>query len=204
MLAEYPASSTLGAARALYFQVNGFGADGGYSDRWVDVKVGPVPVPFPNTAARVRAVRYHDLHHVLTGYRTDIRGEVEIGAWEIAAGCKSFLVAWQLNLYAMGLGLVLCPVRSFRAYARGRRSRSLYGEDLEQLLERNVGELREELGVEAAPRARLSDYLEFGLASLVGGLAGLFFLVAIAPIVPFALVALRAKKKSQLQAAGSA
>ena len=41
---------------------------------------GPVRFAFPNTAGRVRAVRYHDLHHVVTGYATDWTGEAEIGA----------------------------------------------------------------------------------------------------------------------------
>ena len=41
-------------------------------------------MPFPNSDARRRAVKVHDLHKVLTGYQTDIFGEVEIswvGAW---------------------------------------------------------------------------------------------------------------------------
>src|SRR5688572_7376869 len=98
---HYAETESMSDARAAYFKANGFGADGGYSDAWVDFKLGPVPFPFPNTKARVRAVRYHDLHHVLTGYGTDILGEFEISAWEIGAGCKDFVAAWQLNLGGM-------------------------------------------------------------------------------------------------------
>lgn len=32
--------------------------------------------PFPNTHGRRRALAYHDLHHILTGYRTDFVGEL--------------------------------------------------------------------------------------------------------------------------------
>src|SRR5690349_11954766 len=98
VLVHYDEGLSMRAARAIYFDVNRFGADGGYGDAWVDFKLGPLPVPFPNTRARVRAVRYHDLHHVLTGYDTSTIGELEISAWELGAGCKDFAAAWQLNL----------------------------------------------------------------------------------------------------------
>ena len=73
-------------SRRTYFEKNAFGVDGGYEDAWVDFKLGPIPFPFPNSAPRVRAVKFHDLHHVLTGYDTNFTGEVEISAWEIGAG----------------------------------------------------------------------------------------------------------------------
>src|SRR5688572_30034252 len=101
MLVDYPENITMREARAMYFQANGFGASGGYDDAWVDFKLGPIPLPFPNTKARIEAVRFHDLHHLLTGYDTDITGEFEISAWEIAAGCKRFPAAWALNLGGM-------------------------------------------------------------------------------------------------------
>lgn len=44
---------------------------------WVDFKLGPIPFPFPNTKARVAALAYHDFHHILTGYDTDIRGKLD-------------------------------------------------------------------------------------------------------------------------------
>ena len=81
--------ATLRAARDRYFAANGLG-EGGYTDRWVRLMAGPVPIWFPNTAARVRAVRLHDLHHVLTAYETTWTGEAELGAWEIASGCLAF------------------------------------------------------------------------------------------------------------------
>ena len=43
---------TMEQARARYFEVNGFGADGGYAADWVDFKLGPIPLPFPNTDGR--------------------------------------------------------------------------------------------------------------------------------------------------------
>ena len=71
---HYDAALTLREARGRYFAANGLG-EGGYDDKWVRLAVGPLRFAFPNTAGRVRAVRYHDLHHVVTGYATDWTGE---------------------------------------------------------------------------------------------------------------------------------
>jgi ubiquinone biosynthesis protein Coq4 len=101
---------------------------------------------FPNTAARVRAVRFHDLHHVLTEYDTTWAGEAEIGAWELAAGCGRHYAAWALNLGAVAIGLLIAPRRVLRAFKRGRRTRTLYSETFsEELLNQTVGELRRRL-----------------------------------------------------------
>src|SRR5688500_885517 len=151
-LSSYDADQTMREARARYFEVNRFGADGGYADAWVDFKLGPLPLPFPNTPGRVRAVRYHDLHHVLTGYDTDIIGEFEISAWEIAAGCKGYLVAWQLNLGGMFAGLLVAPRRMASAFLRGRSSESLYDQPLEALLDATVAATRAKMGVDRPPR----------------------------------------------------
>lgn len=135
--------------RALYFARAGFAPDGGYGDAWVRLKAaGRVVIIFPNTKARVRAVRLHDIHHVLTGYDTSWTGEAEIGAWELASGCVRHYPAWALNFGAVAVGLLIAPRRTVRAFLRGRRCANLYrGEFDESLLERKVGELRGELGL---------------------------------------------------------
>ena len=122
---KYSNDSTLGGARQQYFARSGFD-ERGYADKWVQLKAGPISFYFPNTQARVRAVKLHDLHHVLTEYDTNWRGEAEIGAWEIASGCGRYLAAWALNLGAFGLGLALAPRRVYRAFLRGRQTGNLY------------------------------------------------------------------------------
>lgn len=143
----YDAALSVRESRALYFARSGFAADGGYDDRWVKLKTGDrVVFAFPNTKARVRSVRLHDIHHVLTEYDTSWTGEAEIGAWELASGCGNHYPAWMLNLGAAAIGLLLAPRRTLRAFARGRRSRNLYASEFsESLLDRTVGELRAEL-----------------------------------------------------------
>lgn len=136
-------------ARARYFADTGLG-DGGYEDRFVVLRAFGVPVAvFPNTKQRVRSVRIHDVHHVLTEYPTSWTGEAEIAAWELASGCRDHRAAWVLNLGAALIGLAVAPRAVWRAFLRGRRSRNLYrGEWSDGLLDRTVGELRRELGLD--------------------------------------------------------
>jgi hypothetical protein len=140
---------TLREARARYFRANGIAEDGGYAGRWVRIKLGPVPVVFPNTKGRRAVLLQHDLHHVATGYDTTLVGEAEIGAWELASGCRRHYVAWILNLGAVVTGLVLAPRRVYRAFRRGRRSTNLYrlGVDA-RWPEETVRGLRQRLGLE--------------------------------------------------------
>ena len=99
----------------------------------------------------MRAVRTHDLHHVVTGYATNVVGEAEIGAWEIASGCAGFAAAWILNLFALALGLASDPAATWRAFLRGRRTRNLYRAAYDDaLLAARVGEVRARLGLDAA------------------------------------------------------
>lgn len=175
---------TLREARAQYFVDNHFGEDGGYASPWVDFKLGPLPVPFPNTGSRVRAVGYHDLHHVLTGYRTDLIGEFEISAWELGGGCKDYAAAWVLDLSGMATGMLLSPRRMFRAFVRGMRSRTVYGEEMDALLERRVADVRAER-VHDATSATARDVLFFSLAVLVGSTLGAALMLTLLALGPF-------------------
>jgi hypothetical protein len=167
---DYDGSWTLRQARARYFADNDFGPDGGYNDRWVKLKLGPIPYAIPNTAGRVRAVRYHDLHHIMTGYRTNWIGEFEISAWEVGSGCRDLLAAWFLNLGGTFAGMFLSPRRVFRAFVRGRNTRNLYGRVFDDaLLDARVGEVRAELGLDReVPPATAADVVRFVAYVLAG------------------------------------
>lgn len=186
----YEPGLSLREARTRYFIDNDFGgAEGNYGDRWVKVYLGPVPVVFPNSAARVRAVRYHDLHHVLTGYATTMKGETEIGAWELASGCGSMPAAWILNMLAMAIGLVIDRKALFAAFVRGRHTGNLYeGEDLDALLGRPLGEQRAKLGLDREPPAATAGDRAAFVAYAVGGVALQLSVLAmlLAPLVGLA------------------
>lgn len=156
---HYDPDMSVLAARTRYFVENQFGDDGGYNDRWVVLaKLGPVKLGFPNSAGRLRAVRRHDLHHLVTSYDTDFIGEAEIAAWELASDCGDFRAAWVLNHLALPIGMLRAPARMARAYARGCNSKNLYGEPFtDALLHEQLGALRERLGVDAAASASLSE-----------------------------------------------
>jgi hypothetical protein len=147
--------TTLREARAQYFRENGIEEDGGYAKNWVRIKLGPVPVSFPNTAGRQAALLPHDLHHVATGYDTTLVGEAEIGAWELASGCGDYYAAWILNLGAVAIGLFLAPRRVVRAFQRGWRCTNLYHLGVGAgWPEETVSRLRQRLGLHALPEGR--------------------------------------------------
>ncbi len=146
---RYEGSLSVEEARGRYFEVNGFGANGGYDETWVKLKLGFIPIFIPNTEARRKAVRLHDLHHVATEYETTWTGEAEIGAWEVGAGCGNYWAAWVLNLSAMAYGIFIAPRRVLAAFRRGRRSRTLYQFPWsDDLLKASVQDLRRKLVLE--------------------------------------------------------
>ena len=185
---------TLGEARARLFALSGFPADGGYGDSWVVLRLWRVPLAFPNTAGRRRAVRFHDLHHVLTEYRTDWRGEFEIAAWEVAGGVNRYWEGWLLDLLGFACGLFVYPRRVYRAFLRGRRSRNLYFDEWDEaILSRRVGEVRRRLGLDSgAARPTREDrraFLFWSAASLLTYAATSF--VMLAPPLALVCVTLR-------------
>jgi hypothetical protein len=152
--AAFAPELTLGEARARLFALGGLGEDGGYGAAWVWLKLWRIPFAFPNTDGRRRAVRFHDLHHVLTGYPTTWRGEFEIAAWEVAGGVNRYWEGWLLDLLGFACGLVVYPRRVYRAFVRGRRSANLYFEAWDDsILARRVGDERRRLGLDAAPES---------------------------------------------------
>lgn len=177
-------------ARERYFIDNGFGAGGNYDEAWARVDVGPIPVMIPNTPGRVRAIRYHDLHHILTGYSTKLVGEFEISAWEIASGCGRQWFAWMINMTGLVAGLFVNPRAVYRAFIRGRHTGNLYGRPFDDaLLEQTLGELRAQLGFlhghdhRATPRDRLAFALWVTLAGLFSLLIVLLHVAAIGGLI---------------------
>lgn len=164
---------TMQQARDEYFRLNGFGDDGGYSDPTVTVRVFGLPISIPNTAGRKKAVVFHDMHHLVTGYATDNLGEAEISGYELGSGCADYPAALVLNTLALLLGIFVAPGRIFAAFVRGRTSRNLYGRDASALLGREVEEVRAELGLDVEPRpatmgdaAAFAGYVAASLASI--------------------------------------
>lgn len=112
---------------AAFYRRNGFGEAIGARPLTVRVYTGCLLVPMPNIETRRRYLKYHDLHHMVTGYSVGRIGEGEVSAWELGSG--SALVSPTLgimNLIALSTGLVLEPKRMWRAFRRGWSSQNLY------------------------------------------------------------------------------
>ena len=178
--------TTLGAARSHYYEVNGFGSDGGDALEWVPLKLWKLTLKIPNTEGRRKAVRIHDLHHVVTGYRTTWTGESEIAAWELASGCLQSPAATVLNAGALAIGLLVAPLKVARAWARGRKTANLYNQNgVDHLLTRTVDAMRAELGLDRpAPPTRVCDVL--GMLAIAVPALAVMAAVTLAPFVGIA------------------
>jgi hypothetical protein len=123
-----------------------------YTARSFTIRVGKIPIPVPNIPARVKIARYHDIHHIITGYPANWRGEAEIGAWEIATGCRTSFIAWFLNTGAVIVGMFMYPKAVIKAFRRGKNTRTnlYYDFEYESLLLMTVKEVREKVGLPSA------------------------------------------------------
>jgi hypothetical protein len=110
-----------------FYQRSGFGDVPGARPRTVRVYTGCLLVPMPNIEARRRFLKYHDLHHLVTGFSIGRIGEGEVSAWELGSG-SAFVspMLGVMNLIALSTGLVLERKRMWRAFRRGCNSRNLY------------------------------------------------------------------------------
>lgn len=153
----FPPSWTVRRARDAYLEENGFTV-AAYDEPWTEASVFGIPFKVPNTTRHRWAIMLHDLHHVATGYGTDLAGEGEVSVWETRRGLGS-LGLYVASIVALGSlgGVLLTPRRArdaFRASGDGART-SLFASggasaDYEALLELTVGELRARLGVRPA------------------------------------------------------
>lgn len=145
---SYPSDMQIREALMLLFKHFNFPADA-YTASYFTIPVFGFPIKVPNTASRVKVAKFHDIHHVLTGYGANWKGEAEIGAWEIATGCRNYFIAWFLNAGAVFVGLFMYPRAVFKAYRRGLKTKTnLYHDfEYEALLEMSVQELRERIGL---------------------------------------------------------
>ena len=57
-----------------------------YADNWVRVDMFGRRVPVFPIYGFKKTLFLHDIHHLLSDYDTDFRGELEIAAWELSSG----------------------------------------------------------------------------------------------------------------------
>ena len=119
------------------------------SDRWLSFRFNRVWVPvfplfvLPETVRDIFLI--HDAHHLITGYGTDFRSEMELNAWTLASGGYFFNGApwWMLGQDGEALlnaihSLIWMPKAFLSAFRKGWRKRSLYALDVETALEMDL------------------------------------------------------------------
>jgi hypothetical protein len=172
-----PAEWTVRAARDAYLAENGFSLEA-YDAPWTKATFLGITVVVPNTARHRFAIMLHDLHHVATGYGTDLVGEGEISAWELRSVPALGLYVGGIVTFGSVMGAVLAPRRFVAALTAGKRQRRLFDlvtseASYEALLDETVGGLRRLLEV---PEGGLADrprrlHVHAPRAALVAGSA---------------------------------
>ena len=152
-----------------FYERHGFGPQIGARPRTVPVYTGCLLVPLPNIETRNKYLKYHDLHHIMTGYSVGRIGEGEISAWELGTGSMFVSpILGTMNLIALSTGWVLDRKRAWDAFCRGKHSRNLYGRKARERLDRgdwrSVADLTDELlDVHTERRPALHWRLEYGV-----------------------------------------
>lgn len=109
-----------------FYKFNRLNLNEDFKSHCVRVYIGCLLAPVPNLKARKKYLKFHDLHHILTGYGIGRIGESEISSWELGSGsCRKPLIS-VMNLFALSTGFILKPQRVKIAFNRGCRSRNLY------------------------------------------------------------------------------
>ena len=131
-----------------FYSDNDLEQDGGVSSASVKIKLTSwFHFYYHNIKSRNRAVLKHDIHHLLTGYDTDLWGETEISMWEIASGCKSYRGAFFVDVSGAMLGIPWNISGVLKAFARGRKTKNLYHKKFTngQALDMKISELQQHL-----------------------------------------------------------
>jgi hypothetical protein len=137
--------------RDAYLAENGFTVES-YEAKWTPASLLGITFSVPNTVNHRRAIMWHDLHHVATGIGTDPAGEGEIAMWELRRGLRGLdLYVTAIVVSGAMLGCLVSPRRMLRAWqASGTGHQHLFARELtayEGMLNMNIGQLREALGV---------------------------------------------------------
>lgn len=173
-----------------FHQQYNLGEEGGINESKVKIEFSKyVYFFFPNWDERRRAVEKHDIHHIVTGYPSTVKGEAEISIWEVSSGCTNFWAAWFLDMQGMMLGLIY-PTAIFKAFIRGQRSGNLYHTTLTnaEAMKLTPAEVRERLNIPAIDeklQPTVAEYFLFAWYMAWAGLVSLLSLVAVPVIALF-------------------
>lgn len=121
-------------------------------------------VYIPNWDNRRKAVLRHDIHHLVTGYKSEILGEFEIAAWEIASGCMKYFAAYLLNSGGLIAGMIIYPKPTFKAFILGCRTTNLYQINIEdeEMKASTIDAMKSKLGLTSIVNSKNPKLREIG------------------------------------------
>lgn len=195
-----PGEDTLLSLLPVFYKEYDLDEDGGLNDSKVKIEITKhLFFYIPNFSTRKKAVLKHDIHHIITEYPSNIKGETEIGAWEVASGCKTYWIAWALNLYSLVMGIWFNLPGVYQAFVRGRRSGNLYSNLItdKQALEMTVNELRHLFSIPPYHQKlefTFRDFFYFLFWLLIAGVFALASIIVL-PLVIVYNIFLFAKRK---------
>ena len=116
-----------------------------FRDNWYRLNVGGHKLPvFPLLFGLKRSLLLHDVHHLISGYDISWRGELALAGWELGSGgCGWHLFFWFDRVIFFLLALLLMPASTLKALRRGLKSHNLYRLNPEEVLTKEIEELRQ-------------------------------------------------------------
>jgi hypothetical protein len=148
-----------------FYQDYNLGDEGGNQLSYVIIEITSFfKVYIPNWDNRRKAVLRHDIHHLLTGYKSEILGEFEIAAWEIGSGCMNYFAAYLLNSGGLIAGIFLYPRPTFKAFILGCRTTNLYQMSLsdDDMKSSTIEELKNKIGLNSKLNLKNIQVKEMG------------------------------------------
>jgi hypothetical protein len=128
-----------------FYEVNGYGVEGGINNDWIWLKFKYFSLPIPNIKGRRENVWRHDMLHILLDYNTSWKGETQISGWVMGSGgWGRFYVGWLFAFAMFGVAITLFPKSTFQAFIRGRNTLSPYllGIEKEKLFRTDIEKLK--------------------------------------------------------------
>jgi hypothetical protein len=110
-----------------FYEVNGYGEEGGINNDWIWLKFRFFSLPIPNIKGRRENVWRHDMLHILLDYDTSWKGETQVSGWVMGSGgWGKFYVGWLFAMAMFGIAIVFFPKSTFQSFIRGRNTLSPY------------------------------------------------------------------------------
>lgn len=173
-----------------FYEKHNLEKDGGFGNSKVKIVVAKnFYMYLPNSDTRRKALMKHDIHHLITGYKSDFLGETEISSWEIASSCTTYAAAWILNFWGLVYGFWFNLPKVFKAFIRGQRSNNLYSDllDDEAALDLPMHKLQEILHIPSKEEVLKPTFKEFFSFIFWIVIAGFFSILSVL-LIPLFLI----------------